>query len=143
MSCALGFDVGTRMIGIAVGNSLTATARALDVIEVRKGNPDWNKLDRLVREWQPEALVVGLPLTLDDGEQPMTRTARDFGNRLRKRYGIAPQFCDERNSSKEAARNFAAARAAGHRRRHEGQRIDADAAAIILERWLLQTAPGN
>ncbi|GAB3031667.1 Holliday junction resolvase RuvX [Oleiagrimonas citrea] len=136
MSCVLGFDVGTRMIGVAVGNLLTLTARPLDVIDVRKGDPDWSKLDRLVREWQPDHLIVGLPLTLDGGEQPMTRTARDFGNRLRKRYGLTPHMCDERNSSQEAARRFADARAAGHRRRRDGQRIDADAAAVILEHWL-------
>ncbi len=136
MSCALGFDVGTRLIGVAVGNALTATARALDVISVRGAQPDWDKLDRLVAEWRPDTLVVGLPLQLDGSEQPMTRTARDFGNLLRKRYKIAPQYCDERNSSREAAQRFAAQRAGGIRRRRDGQRIDADAAAIILETWL-------
>ncbi|KGI78622.1 Holliday junction resolvase RuvX [Oleiagrimonas soli] len=136
MSCILGFDVGTRLIGVAVGNRLTATARALDVVAVRGGEPNWDKLDRLFREWQPEAVVVGLPLTLDGEEQPMTRTARAFANRLRKRYGLTPHLCDERNSSQEAARSFADARRAGARRRSDGQRIDADAAAVILERWL-------
>jgi putative Holliday junction resolvase len=136
MSCTLGFDVGTRMIGVAVGNRLTATARALDVIEVRRGEPDWEHLDRLVGEWQPDALVVGLPLTLDGGEQPMTHTARHFGRRLEKRYGLEPHYCDERNSSKEAATRFAAQRAAGIRRRRDGRRIEADAAAVILETWL-------
>lgn len=142
MSRALGFDVGTRMIGVAVGNPLTATARALDVVTVRGGDPDWSKLDRLIGEWQPDALVVGLPLQLDGSEQPMTRTARDFGNRLRKRYGLDPIYCDERNSSKEAARRFATQRAAGARRRRDGQRIDADAAAIILETWLQMQQAG-
>ena len=136
MSRALGFDVGTRMIGVAIGNPLTATARALDTIPVRGSQPDWDKLDRLVGEWQPDALVVGLPLRLDGSEQPMTRTARDFANLLRKRYGITPALCDERNSSKEAAKRFAAQRAGGLRRRRDGERIDADAAAIILETWL-------
>lgn len=136
MSRALGFDVGTRLIGVAIGNPLTATARALDTIPVRGSQPDWDKLDRLVGEWQPDALVVGLPLRLDGSEQPMTRTARDFANLLRKRYGITPALCDERNSSKEAAKRFAAQRASGLKRRRDGQRIDADAAAIILETWL-------
>jgi putative holliday junction resolvase len=136
MSRALGFDVGTRMIGVAIGNPLTATARALDTVSVRGSQPDWDKLDRLVGEWQPDALVVGLPLQLDGSEQPMTRTARDFANLLRKRYGITPVLCDERNSSKEAAKRFATQRASGLRRRRDGERIDADAAAIILETWL-------
>jgi len=136
MSCALGFDVGTRRIGVAVGNRLTASARPLDVIEVRAGMPDWDHLDRLVGEWKPDALVVGLPLALDGDEQPMTRTARDFGRHLEKRYGLEPQFCDERHSSQEAAARFAAQRAAGLKRRRDAERIDADAAAVILESWL-------
>jgi putative Holliday junction resolvase len=136
MSRALGFDVGTRRIGVAVGNRLTTSARPLDVVEVRRGEPDWGHLDRLVGEWLPDALVVGLPLALDGAEQPMTRTARDFGRHLEKRYGIEPQFCDERHSSQEAAARFASQRAAGLRRRRDAQRIDADAAAVILETWL-------
>ncbi len=136
MNCALGFDVGTRLIGVAVGNRLTATARPLDVIEVRKGEPDWARMDHLVRAWQPDELIVGLPLDGDGGEQPMTRTARRFAEHLGKRYGLTPHFCDERNSSQEAARRFAAQRAAGLRRRSDGQRIDAEAAAVILESWL-------
>ena len=69
MSCVLGFDVGSKLIGVAVGNRITQSARALATIAMREGQPDWPALDRLHREWLPQALVVGLPLTLDGAEQ--------------------------------------------------------------------------
>lgn len=138
MNPVLGFDVGTRLIGVAVGHPLTASARPLATIAMRDGSPDWARLDGLLREWQPEALVVGLPLALDGGEQPMTRTARRTGRALGERYGLPVHFVDERHSSQEAARRFAGARAAGLRRRRDAATLDADAAAVILETWLAE-----
>jgi putative holliday junction resolvase len=138
MSCVFGFDVGTKIVGVAIGNRLTSSARALAAIAVRDGEPDWVRLDGLQREWQPDTLVVGLPVTLTGEEQPMTRTARRFAARLTERYGLTVAFADERNSSKEAARRFAGARAAGLRRKRDAATIDADAAAVILEGWLAQ-----
>lgn len=138
MSCLFGFDVGTKVVGVAVGNRLTGTARALAALPVRDGVPDWQALDQLRREWLPGELVVGLPLDNEGKEQPMTRTARRFANQLTERYGIAVAFADERMSSQEAARRFAAARAAGTRKRSDAKSIDAEAAAVILESYLLQ-----
>lgn len=137
MSCALGFDVGSKLIGVAIGHALTGAARALAVIAVREGNPDWAALDRLQQDWRPDALVVGLPLTLDGAEQPASRRARRFAEALQQRYGITPALVDERHSSREAASRFAQARAQGLKRRRDGATIDAEAAAVILERWLL------
>ncbi|MEI7036101.1 Holliday junction resolvase RuvX [Fulvimonas yonginensis] len=139
MSCVLGFDVGSRLIGVAVGNRVTASARALAVVPVQSGGPDWPRLDALQREWQPDTLVVGLPLTLDGAEQPASRLARRFAEHLRQRYRTPVVLVDERHSSQEAARRFAEARAAGARRRSDADRIDAEAAAVILERWLAAT----
>lgn len=76
--CALGFDYGTRLIGVAVGSRLGSGARALTTI----GNGDWSSLDAVVAEWRPARLVVGLPLALDGGEQPMSRAAREFARML-------------------------------------------------------------
>jgi len=140
MSCAFGFDVGSKLIGVAVGNRLTATARALAVLPVRDGAPDWPRLDALRAEWQPATLVVGLPLTLDDAEQPASRRARRFAEQLRRRYALPVALVDERHSSQEAAHRFAGARAAGLRRRGDAAALDAMAAAVILERWLLDPA---
>ncbi|MFA6228746.1 MAG: Holliday junction resolvase RuvX [Rhodanobacter sp.] len=136
MSCVFGFDVGARMTGVAIGNSLTASARALTVVVMRDDTADWTRLDSLRQEWLPETLVVGLPLTLEGGEQAASRRARRFARQLTERYHLPVVFIDERHSSQEAARRFAVARAAGLKRRRDAATIDAEAAAVILERWL-------
>ncbi|MEW9624036.1 Holliday junction resolvase RuvX [Rhodanobacter geophilus] len=141
MSCAFGFDVGSKLIGVAVGNALTASARALAVLAVRDGEPDWPQLDALRGEWLPDTLVVGLPLTLEGGEQPASKRARRFAATLQQRYALPVALIDERHSSREAARRFAAARAAGLKRRRDAAAIDAEAAAVILERWLAEPTP--
>ena len=141
MSCVFGFDYGSRLIGIAVGNRFTGSARGLAAIPVRDGDPDWQKLDALHQEWLPETLVVGLPLTLDGEEQPASRSARRFAEKLGQRYGLPIELTDERHSSQEAAQRFAQARAAGLKKRRDAATIDAEAAAVILERWLASPAP--
>lgn len=136
----LGFDVGSRRIGVAVGNTISGSASEVGVLDVHETGPDWPRLDRWVGEWRPEALVVGDPATLDGGDQPARQRARAFARELARRYGLPVEQVDERRSSQEAARRFAAARAAGARRRHQASQLDALAAVVILERWL--TEPG-
>jgi putative Holliday junction resolvase len=136
MSCAFGFDYGSRLIGVAVGNRLTESARGLAAIANRDGRPDWAQLDGLRQSWLPDTLVVGLPLTLEGQEQPASRAARHFANQLAERYRLPVVMVDERHTSQEAARRFAQARAAGLKRKRDAQQIDAEAAAIILESWL-------
>jgi putative Holliday junction resolvase len=131
----LGFDFGTRVIGVAVGNRLTG-ARALTTVGHGDDAPDWQRLDALIREWRPAMLIVGLPLTLDGGEQAMTRAARAFGDALGARYGLHIALVDERLTTHEAGRRFAARRAAGSARRKHAAEIDAIAAEVILENWL-------
>ncbi len=140
MNCVLGFDVGSRLTGVAIGNRFTATARALTTIPVHDDGPDWGRLDALHHEWQPDTLVVGLPLTLEGTEQPASRRARAFATQLQQRYSLPVMFVDERHSSQEAAQRFAAGRAAGLKRRRDAAEIDAEAAAVILERWLAEAA---
>ena len=140
MSCAFGFDVGSKLIGVAVGNCITCRAHGLSVLGIRAGCPDWYTLDKLQHQWSPETLIVGLPLTLDDAEQPASHRARCFAAQLEKRYVLPVLMVDERHSSQEAARRFAKARASGLKRRHDLEYIDAEAAAVILERWLSGTA---
>jgi putative Holliday junction resolvase len=141
MSCVLGFDVGSRLIGVAVGNRVTASARALAVVPVHEGGPDWSRLDDLHQQWLPETLVVGLPLALDGTEQPASRLARRFAEHLRQRYKAPVALVDEQHSSQEAAQRFAEGRRAGVRRRSDAAAIDAEAAAVILERWLASIPP--
>jgi putative Holliday junction resolvase len=138
----LGFDVGARRIGVAVGSPYGHGARALAVVDVHGGLPDWMAIDRLRREWQPVALVVGDPLTLEDGDQPARQRAHAFANELQQRYGLVVVLVDERSSSQEAARRFAADRAEGRRRRRDAAALDAVAAAIIVERWLAAPEDG-
>lgn len=131
---ALAFDFGTRLIGVAIGHRISASARALTTLP----NGDWARLDALVAEWRPEHLVVGLPLALDGGEQPMSRAAREFATALGRRYARSVHLVDERYSSGEAASRFAGQRASGTARRKDAAAIDALAAQIILESWLAQ-----
>jgi putative Holliday junction resolvase len=131
----LGFDVGSRRIGVAVGSALGG-ARAVAVVDVHAAGPDWNVLDRLLREWRPGGLVVGDPLTLEGEDQPARKRARAFGHALRQRYSLPLVMVDERSSSVEAAHRFARDRAAGNRRRKDAAQLDALAAAVIIERWL-------
>ena len=132
----LGFDVGARRIGVAVGSAFGHGARALAVVDVREGQPDWPLVDRLQREWRPHGFVVGDPMTLDGGDQPIRQFAHGFARQLRERYRLPVALVDERSSSIEAAQRFAAERAEGRRKRRDAAVLDAVAAAVIVERWL-------
>jgi putative Holliday junction resolvase len=136
LTTLLGFDVGARRIGVAVGNTVSMSAREVGVLDVHAAGPDWARLDRWVQEWRPDGLVVGDPATLDGGEQPIRARARGFAHELGRRYRLPVQQVDERQSSIEAAQRFAAGRAAGARKRHQAAQLDALAAVVILERWL-------
>ena len=137
----LGFDVGARRIGVAIGSPYGAGARALAVVDVHDGRVDWPAIDRLHREGRPEAMVVGDPMTLDGGDQPIRARARAFAAELKARYRLPVAMVDERSSSIEAAQRFAAERAEGRRRRRDAAALDAVAAAVIVERWF--AAPGD
>jgi putative Holliday junction resolvase len=130
----LGFDFGTRRIGVAVGQPLTGTATPLVTLKNHDGAPDWEAISRLLAEWQPVALVVGRPLTMDGSEQEMTRLARRFGNRLAGRYNLPVYSIDERLTSYEAKQRLA------NRENSHSNKADVDsiAAQVILQAWLDQ-----
>ena len=107
----LGFDVGARRIGVAVGSAFGTGARALAVVDVHGHGPDWPAIDRLHAEWKPDGLVVGDPMTLDGGDQPIRKRAHAFARELRARYHLPVVLVDERTSSVEAAQRFALDRA--------------------------------
>ncbi len=132
----IGFDVGAKRIGVAVGNAVSATARDLAVVDMRDEVADWPAIDRLLREWRPDALVIGDPRTLADGDQPARQRAHRFARDAHARYRLPVRLVDERSSSIEAAQRFADARAAGARKRTDARNLDALAAAVIVERWL-------
>jgi putative Holliday junction resolvase len=132
----LGFDVGARRIGVAVGSAFGTGARALAVVEVHPGGPDWPAIDKLRGEWRPDGFVVGDPMTLDGGDQPIRKRAHAFARELRQRYQLPVVLVDERSSSVEAAQRFAVDRAQGRKRKRDAAALDAVAAAVIVERWL-------
>ena len=132
----LGFDVGARRIGVAVGNGMTGSARAIAVVDVHAAGPDWMRIEQLRREWHPDGLVVGDPMSLDGGDQPIRKFAQAFARELSQRTRLPVVMMDERNSSQEAASRFAADRADGKRKRRDADLLDAVAAAVIVERWL-------
>lgn len=134
----LAFDVGSRRIGVAVGNSLSASARPVGVLDVFENGPDWPALDAWMRDWIPNAVVVGNPLTQDGENQPARDKAIAFARSVHARYAKPVSLMDERNSSIEAAQRFAESRARGEAKRHQADQLDAWAAVIILERWFLQ-----
>lgn len=132
----LGFDVGAKRIGVAVGSAFGSGARALAVIDVHANGPDWVAIDKLQQEWRPDGLVVGDPMTLEGGDQPIRKRAHAFAQQLHVRYRLPVVLVDERSSSVEAAQRFALDRAEGRKRRRDAVALDAVAAAVIIERWL-------
>lgn len=140
-STVLGFDVGSRRIGVAIGSAFAVQARAIGVVDVRADGPDWAAVERMFKDWRPQGLIVGDPLTLDGKDQPNRGRARHFARQLAQRFKVPVLMVDERSSSVEAARRFANERAQGQKRRRDAANLDAVAAAVIIERWL--TCPGD
>ena len=98
----LAFDYGRKYIGVAVGQGVTRTATALTTLPARDGEPDWAHLKRLIDEWRPTRLVVGLPLNMDGTMSEMAEAARAFAAVLGRRHALPVVMCDERLTSFEA-----------------------------------------
>lgn len=128
----LAFDYGEKRIGAAVGDDLTGTARPLPTL----GSKDWPAILRIIAEWKPSALIVGLPLDEAGAEQAMTSAARKFAQQLQERSRLTVHVCDERYSSRAADDELRDARSSGRmtRRVRKGDR-DGEAARVILEQW--------
>ncbi|MCK9488529.1 MAG: Holliday junction resolvase RuvX [Xanthomonadales bacterium] len=131
----MAFDVGAKRIGIAIGQSLTGDGRGLSVIANQSHAHALAAIQPLISQWRPAALLVGRPLTLDGGEQPASERARGFARALARHFGLPVIEVDERSSSRIAAARFAEGRRAGLRRRSQGADLDADAAAVLVERY--------
>ena len=125
MATLLGLDFGLKHIGVAVGQTITRSATPMTTVGAVDGRPDWTALDALIGEWQPERLIVGLPLNMDGTLSDMAKRAQRFANRLNARYGLPVEMRDERLTSQEA-RSLSDDPDARH----------AIAAQLILEAWL-------
>ena len=129
----LGFDFGLKRIGIAVGQTVTANARALMTVKAKQGMPQWLEINSLIKQWQPDALVVGVPFNMDGTEQLMTGKARIFVGQLQAQFNLPVYELDERLST-VAAREETFVHG-GYRLLQQSD-IDAVAAKLIAEQWL-------
>ena len=135
----LAFDFGQRRIGVACGDTVSRTAAPRGTVPTGRGGPRWNVIDALLREWQPDQTVVGLPYNVDDSESAAAARARSFAGALAARYALSVELVDERYSSMEALDRLKQARASGLRKRRVAKSdVDAGAARVILERWFSQ-----
>ena len=125
----LGFDFGTKSIGVAVGQRITATARPLPALKAQDGKPDWNVIEKLLKEWQPEAVIVGLPLNMDGSDSPRTQSTRAFARNLAP-LALPLLLWDERWSTAAVERAMIAADVSRAKR---AERVDSAAAAFILQ----------
>lgn len=128
----LGFDFGTKRIGVAVGQTITKTARPLITLPAKQGEPEWTSIDKIVKTWRPDMLVVGIPLNMDSTEQPITFAARRFEQALRERYPIPVVGIDERLTTREAREQIFKK---GGYKALQNRQIDSVAAQLILETW--------
>ena len=129
----IGFDFGYKRIGVAVGQKLTGSASPLSTLDAKLGIPNWDVIQKLLNQWRPLALVVGLPTCIDDSEQYTTAASRGFARQLRKRFALPVHFVDERLSTVEARAHLFAE---GGYRKIKNSEIDSIAACVILEQWL-------
>ncbi|HKK15971.1 MAG TPA: Holliday junction resolvase RuvX, partial [Gammaproteobacteria bacterium] len=114
-------------IGTATGQVVTRTATPLQIIPCHNNSPDWETISRLIEDWQPDAIVVGIPLKMDDSKQPMTEAAGKFMRQLQGRFHLPVYPVDERLSTFEA-----------RDRSGENNAVDSIAAQAILETWLAE-----
>ena len=123
----LGFDFGLKFIGLAVGQTITKTAGGLTTIKARNGKPEWTEITAIIQEYNPAAIIVGLPLNMDETESDMSAKARKFAKELERRFGANVQMMDERLRSwpaNEIKRDAV-----------RGGEIHEKSACLILEGW--------
>lgn len=132
MGTVLAFDFGEKRIGVATGETLLGSAHPLTVIHAESNDDRFAAIGKLIAEWQPEQLVVGLPTHADGTPHEMTRLASKFGERLVKRYKLPVFYADERLTSLDAEARL---RETGRNSRTAKPLLDAVAAQLILQTW--------
>jgi putative Holliday junction resolvase len=123
----LAFDYGTRRIGVAVGNAETRVSQALKTIAASSADELFQEIGSLLKDWQPDQLVLGLPTHPDGTEHEMTQKARRFGNQLQGRFHLPVIWVDERYTS---------AVLEGDPEMQDN--LDAHSAALILEQYFAE-----
>jgi putative Holliday junction resolvase len=123
----MAFDFGTRRIGVAVGNTLTQVGQPLKTIAEASSDASFKVIEGLLKEWQPNQLVVGMPRHPDGAEHEMSAKARRFGNQLQGRFQLPVDWVDERYTSAVLEGNP-----------DMRDNLDAQSAALILEQYFLE-----
>ncbi|MCC5793979.1 MAG: Holliday junction resolvase RuvX [Chromatiales bacterium] len=133
----LAFDFGLRRIGVAQADARVSMANPVTTLGAKAGAPDWGQLDVLVKEWGPDALVVGVPCEPDGSHGPGSQPALAFSRLLGARYPLSVMLVDERLTSHAAEDMLRSARQSGLRRRRvRKEDIDSLSARLIAEAWL-------
>jgi len=128
----MAFDYGTRRVGVAVGNSVNKLGQALKIIAAPNSDAMFGEIENLLKEWQPDRLIVGIPVHPDGAEHEMTAKARRFGNQLNGRFHLPIEWVDERYTSVVL----------GDDRRMQDN-LDAHSAALILEQYFAESASSS
>lgn len=131
----MSFDFGMKSIGVALGQEITGTASPLAALQARDGIPDWDKLALLIKEWQPNELLVGLPLNMDGTEQAITQNVKRFASRLKHKYNLPVHLHDERLSTVDAKEKLFAL---GGYKKLTKEKVDSVSACLIYESWLMR-----
>lgn len=129
----LAFDFGMRNIGVAIGQIQRQSTEELAVLTAKDGIPNWSSIKKLIEEWQPQQLVVGLPLNMDGSDGDFLPHSRKFGNRLHEKFQLPVAFADERLSSFEAKQEVSERDKKFH---YKNNPVDSIAARLILESWM-------
>jgi putative Holliday junction resolvase len=139
----LAFDYGLKQMGVATGQTLTASARGLCILKAHDGIPNWEEVSKLLNEWTPDLVLVGLPLNMDASESELSRLARKFARRLQGRFNANVLMVDERLTSQDAKDLIREENNEGKKGRTDLTKIDHLAAALILQSWLDQPDLGQ
>ena len=132
----IGIDYGLKHIGISVGDTVSKSAKPLCGFEY-KGEELMSKLQEIIERWQPEKVIVGLPLNADGTTQPLTEKVSLFAHAFSSRFGLPVECVDERWSTVEAKANL---HGAIKTKKVSKSMVDAESAKLILEQWLLENA---
>ena len=135
ISKVIGFDYGKKRTGIASGQTITNTATPLITLTQVEGNPDWEGIKYQIDEWQPDAMIVGVPYHIDGTASTMTKAAQHFGDCLKKRFKLPVYEVNEALSSYEAENTLKKKSKITQHNKHE---VDKIAAAVIVQSWLDQ-----
>ena len=133
----LALDFGLRRIGVATGSCLTGTANPLETVKAVANEPNWVRIDQLIKEWSPDLIVLGLPYNTDGSNSAMTEVVKQFSTALKTRYQLPVEFVDERYTSVEAESLLREQRRQGIRNKKlKKEDVDAVAAQLIAESWM-------